>query len=154
MTPDDNPLRTITRRHFFRQTGFGIGTLALASLRNERTFGQTLSTDLASATPLTPRATHFAPRAKNIIFLFMAGGPSQMDLFDPKPKLNEFDGQPAPPDMIKGERFAFITGKPRLLGSPHAFKRYGQCGAELSNLLPHLSTVVDDVAFVRSLHTN
>jgi hypothetical protein len=154
MTPDDNPLRTITRRHLFRQTGFGIGTLALASLLNEPTFGQTLSTDLASTNPLTPRAMHFAPRAKNIIFLFMAGGPSQMDLFDPKPKLNELDGQPAPPEMIKGERFAFITGKPRLLGSPYTFQRYGQSRAALSNLLPHLSTIVDDVAFVRSLHTN
>ncbi|MDX1979890.1 MAG: DUF1501 domain-containing protein, partial [Bryobacteraceae bacterium] len=128
-----NPeLLQITRRHFFAQAGFGIGTLALAQ---------------------TAKAPHHTAKAKNVIFLFMAGGPSQLDMFDHKPKLNEFDGQPCPAELIKGERFAFIKGVPKLLGSPHTFKRYGQSGAELSNLVPHLSGIADDVAIIRSMHT-
>jgi hypothetical protein len=102
---------------------------------------------------MAPKPPHFAPKAKNVIFLFMAGGPSQLDLFDYKPKLNQYDGQVCPPELIKGERFAFIKIDPKLLGSPHHFSRHGECGAELSNLLPHLSTVVDDIAIVRSMHT-
>src|SRR5690349_6132199 len=93
------------------------------------------------------------PKAKNIIFLFMAGAPSQLDLFDFKPTLNRLDGQPCPEELIKGERFAFIKGVPKLLGSPHSFKKHGQSGAELSNLLPHLATIVDDIAIVKSMHT-
>jgi len=135
-----------TRRHFFQQAGFGIGSLALGSLLNERLFAQV-------ANPMAPKAPHFAPKAKRIIFLFMAGAPSQLDLFDYKPSLNRYDGQPVPQDVIKGERFAFIKGTPKLLGSPHTFARHGQCGAELSNLLPHLATIVDDIAIVKSLQT-
>jgi len=135
-----------TRRHFFQQAGFGVGSLALGSLLNDRLFAQTVN-------PMAPRAPHFAPKAKRIIFLFMAGAPSQLDLFDYKPALNRYDGQPVPQDVIKGERFAFIKGTPKLLGSPHTFARHGQCGAELSNLLPHLATIVDDIAIVKSLQT-
>ncbi len=135
-----------TRRHFFQQAGFGIGSLALGSLLNDRLFAQ-------AANPMAPKAPHFAPKAKRIIFLFMAGAPSQLDLFDYKPALNRYDGQPVPQDVIKGERFAFIKGTPKLLGSPHTFARHGQCGAELSNLLPHLATIVDDIAIVKSLQT-
>jgi hypothetical protein len=127
-----NELLRITRRHFFAQAGFGIGTLALAQ---------------------TAKAPHHAAKARNVIFLFMAGGPSQLDMFDHKPKLNEFDGQPCPAELIKGERFAFIKGVPKLLGSPHTFRRYGTSGAELSNLVPHLAGIADDVAIIRSMHT-
>jgi len=136
-------LKKSTRRHFFQSAGFGIGSLAMASVTNPRLFAQALAS----------KAPHFAPKAKNIIFLFMAGGPSQLDLFDGKPALNRFDGQPCPEDLIKGERFAFIKGVPKLLGSPHQFRRFGQSGAELSTLMPHLSTIVDDVAIVKSVHT-
>jgi len=135
-----------TRRHFFQQAGFGIGSLALGSLLSDRLFAQ-------AANPMAPKAPHFAPKAKRIIFLFMAGAPSQLDLFDYKPALNRYDGQPVPQDVIKGERFAFIKGTPKLLGSPHTFTRHGQCGAELSNLLPHLATIVDDIAILKSLQT-
>jgi hypothetical protein len=135
-----------TRRHFFQQAGFGIGSLALGSLLNDRLFAQ-------AANPMAPKAPHFASKAKRVIFLFMAGAPSQLDLFDYKPALNQYDGQPVPQDVIKGERFAFIKGTPKLLGSPHTFARHGQCGAELSNLLPHLATIVDDIAIVKSLQT-
>ena len=136
-----------TRRHFFQQAGFGIGSLALCSLVNRDLFAE------GPANPMVPRAPHFAPKAKRIIFLFMAGAPSQLDLFDYKPALNKYDGQPVPQDVIKGERFAFIKGTPKLLGSPHTFSRHGKCGAELSNLLPHLGTIVDDIAIVRSMQT-
>ena len=141
-------LRAITRRHFFKQSGFGIGGLALSALLDERLLAQ------APTVRSAPRAPHFAPKAKRIIYLFMAGAPTQLDLFDHKPALQEHDGQEIPAEFIpKGERFAFIKGTPRLLGSPFTFKRYGQSGAELSELLPHLATIADDIAIVRSVHT-
>jgi hypothetical protein len=145
MRPEE--LQLYTRRHFFRQSGFGIGPLALYSLLNERAFAA------ASDATMLPKAPHFAPKAKRIVFLFMAGAPSQLDMLDYKPALNRYDGQPVPEDVIKGERFAFIKGTPKLLGSPHSFARHGKSGAELSNLLPHLASVVDDIAIVRSMHT-
>ena len=124
----DRELQRITRRHFFGSTGFGLGSLALASTMNDKLF----AADAPSG------GFHHAPKAKSIIFLFMAGAPSQLDLFDYKPKLNQYDGQPCPEELIKGERFAFIKGVPKLLGSPHVFGRHGQSGAELSNLLPRV----------------
>jgi hypothetical protein len=140
-------LQLQTRRHFFQQSGFSIGSVALCSLLKQDLFAQ------AAADSVAARAPHFAAKAKRIIFLFMAGAPSQLDLLDYKPALNQHNGQPVPQDVIKGERFAFIKGTPTLLGSPHTFARYGKSGAELSNLLPHLSTVVDDIAIVRSMQT-
>ncbi len=145
---DHDPLRTLTRRHFFRDAGVGVGSLALWSL---------LERDGFAATPLqrgSLPAPHVAPRAKRIIYLFMAGAPSQLDLFDHKPALRKHDGSEIPPEFIpKGERFAFIKGTPRLLGSPYAFARHGRSGAEISELLPNLATVADDIAILKSLHT-
>ena len=107
-------LRAITRRHFFKQSGFGIGGVALSALLDERLFAQQRS---RRTDPLAPRAPHFAPKAKHIIYLFMAGAPTQLDLFDNKPALQKYDGQEIPAEFIpKGERFAFIKGTPRLLG--------------------------------------
>lgn len=148
-------LQAVTRRHFFRQAGFGIGSVALTALLNERLFAEVPTTAaLASAlNPFAVKPPHFAPKAKSVIYLFMAGAPSQVDLLDPKPKLQEHDGQPIPDEFVKGERFAFIKGTPRLLGSPYAFERVGQAGADVSNLLPHFKSIVDDVAIVRSVHT-
>jgi hypothetical protein len=103
--------------------------------------------------PLAPKAPMFAPKAKSVIYLFMAGAPSQVDLLDYKPKLQQLDGQGIPAEMTKGERFAFIRGTPKLLGSPYQFKRWGRSGAEISELLPHLGEVADDIAIVRSVHT-
>jgi len=128
-------LRDATRRHFFKQAGFGIGALALAGLIDEQLF----------ANP--------APKAKNIIYLFMAGAPSQLDLFDHKPKLAQYDGQDIPQEFIKGERFAFIKGTPKLLGSPFGFKRRGESGQEISDLLPHLARHADEIAIIRSMRT-
>lgn len=134
----------LNRRRFFATGASGLGTLALASLLKEEGL-------LASETS-APQA-HYAPKAKRCIYLFMEGGPSQMDLFDPKPKLNELDGQPMPESMLKDIKFAFIQKEAaRLMGSPRTFKRYGECGMELSDLLPHLSTCVDDIAMIRSMH--
>jgi hypothetical protein len=92
-------------------------------------------------------------KAESIIYLFMAGGPSTLDMFDNKPRLNELDGQVCPDSLLRGEKLVFIKGVPRLLGSPHTFGRFGQSGAEMSSLLPHLSTVADEIAIVRSMHT-
>ncbi len=142
-------LQGVTRRHFFRQTGFGIGAAALSSLLREDLFAPRVRADSA----LAPRAPHFAPRAKSIIYLFMAGAPSQVDLLDYKPTLARLSGTSAPEEIFKGERFAFIRGTPRLLGSPYRFARHGQSGAQISELLPHLATIVDDVAILRSVHT-
>jgi hypothetical protein len=104
--------------------------------------------------PLAPKKPHFRPRAKNVIFLFMAGAPSQVDLFDPKPTLVKYNGQDCPAELTKGERFAFIRGTPKLMGSPYAFAQHGTSGQWVSELLPHFSSIVDDVAVVRSMKTD
>ncbi len=96
----------------------------------------------------------FPAKAKSIIYLFMAGAPSQLDLLDYKPKLQQLSGQQIPEDILKGEKFAFIRGVPRLLGSPYEFKKWGQSGAMISELLPRLGEVADDIAIVRSMQTS
>ena len=146
LTPTQEMLRAVTRRHFFRQAGFGIGGAALSSLINKSLAGST-------ANPLAPKPPLFPAKARSIIYLFMAGAPSQVDLLDCKPKLQQLDGQDCPDDLLKGERFAFIVGKPRLLGSPYTFKRAGKSGAEISEVLPHLAEIADDVAILKSLQT-
>lgn len=148
---DQSQLREITRRTLFKEMGYGMGKVALASLLMEGLPG------LVSAAPPNPmaaKAPHFAAKAKRVIFLFMAGAPSQVDLFDPKPILQQYDGQECPDEILKGERFAFIRGKPKLLGSPFKFEKCGQSGHQISELLPHFKTVADDVAFIHSVHTD
>lgn len=135
MTVNKQKLRAITRRHFFEQAGFGVGAAALWNL---------LEGESRASGPA---------KAKNIIYLFMAGAPSHMDLFDNKPKLRELDGQKCPPELLQGERFAFIEGVPTILGSPYEFERHGRSGTEISELLPRLAEVVDEIAFVKSMHT-
>src|SRR5687768_10758815 len=158
MTYPNELLRGVTRRHFFKQSGFGIGAAALTALMNRDLFagakaGKRAAGPVAPANPLSVRPPHFAPKAKSVIFLFMAGAPSQLDLFDNKPRLREMNAQPCPDSFLKNERFAFIKGHPKLLGSPYTFARHGKSGQEISNLLPHLHTVADEVAIVRSMHT-
>jgi hypothetical protein len=104
--------------------------------------------------PLAPRQPHFAPKAKNVIFLFMAGAPSHLELFDNKPELAKWDGKLPPPDLLKDYRAAFINPNSTLLGPKFKFAKHGQCGAELSELLPHMTEVVDDIAIVKSLVTD
>jgi hypothetical protein len=147
-------LRHITRRHFFSRCGLGLGSIALGSLlHGQRTFGAA-PTHLAN--PMSPKSPPFAPRAKNIIYLFMAGGPSQLDLFDYKPRLIELNGEPIPQSYIEGKRFAFMGSShgTKLLGTRREFKRHGQSGMWVSDLFPHTATIVDDVSFVRSCATN
>src|SRR5262245_28468799 len=155
MNEKHESLKRITRRHFFRQTGFGIGALALSSLLDQNFFAQAEQKGSAvnSMSSVGPKPPHFAPKARNIIYLFMAGGPSQLDLFDYKPRLEELNGQPIPESFTRGERFAFIKGTPRLLGSPHRFKRHGECGAEISELLPQTASIADEIAIIRSMQT-
>jgi hypothetical protein len=156
LTPAQEMLRAVTRRHFFRQAGFGIGAAALSSLINQSLadgLQATPSPATNAVNPLAPKPPLFPAKAKSIIYLFMAGAPSQVDLLDCKPMLQRLDGQDCPDDILKGERFAFIVGKPKLLGSPYSFKKYGKSGAEISEVLPHLAEIADDVAILRSLQT-
>ncbi len=151
-----NPLEQavhFTRRDFFTTTANGLGMLALGSMLNEDQLFAASATD--SADPLLPKKPHFAPKAKNCIFIFMEGAPSQLDLYDPKPKLNELNGQPLPESLTKNVRFAFIKKESAvLMGSPRKFARHGQSGMEFSDLLPHLATCSDDLVQVRSMHTD
>jgi len=128
----------------------GLGGIALASLMSERLFGA--QTPAALPNPMAPKQPHFAPKAKNIIYLFMAGGPSQIELFDYKPKLLELNGKPIPQSFIEGKRFAFMGSShgTNLLGTRRAFKQHGQNGMWVSELFPHTATIVDDVSFVMS----
>jgi len=143
----DRLLRESTRRWFFRQAGFGVGTAALSNLLAPGRL------DAATENPLAPKPPMYPAKAKSVIFLFMAGAPSQVDLFDFKPTLQQYDGQNVPQELMKGERFAFIKGTPKLLGSPYEFARVGNSGAEISELLPHLRGVADDISIIRSIHT-
>src|SRR5262249_25069091 len=126
-------IETQTRRDFFNRCAGGIGTAALAHLLSAE--GRTAET-AAGANPLYPKAPHFAPKAKNVIFLFMEGAPSQLDLFDPKPGLLKWHGQPLPESMTKDLRLAFIKPTAKVMASPRVFQKHGQCGMELSDFLP------------------
>jgi hypothetical protein len=143
-----------SRRDFLTSTASGIGMLALASLfRDQGLLAAETSPDAAN--PLAPRGPHFAPKAKSCICIYLEGAPSQLDLFDPKPKLNELNGQKLPDSLTKNVRFAFIQKDgARVMGSPRKFTRHGQCGMELSDFLPHLATCADDIALIRSMHTD
>lgn len=144
-----DPLLQLTRRTLFKDVGYGMGALALSSLLRK----SGAAAEGPSQNPLAVKKPHFPAKAKNVIFLFMAGAPSQVDLFDNKPLLQKHNGEACPADVLKGERFAFIKGTPKLLGSPYSFEKVGQTGQEISELLPHLKTIVDDVAIIKSLHT-
>jgi len=146
---NDETLQEITRRTLFRQIGYGIGGVALSSLLAGEAFAQQTPKD-----PMAPHPGHFKGKAKNVIYLFMAGAPSQIDMFDYKPTLQKFDGQVCPEEILKGQKFAFIRGTPKLLGSPHHFAQYGQSGQYVSDLLPHFREIVDDVAIVRTMQTD
>lgn len=147
--PPADPL-ALSRRWFLQDCGVGLGAVALSHL-----FGQDSFAASSPATdPLAPRQPHYPARAKNVIFLFMAGAPSQFEMFDNKPKLAELDGTLPPPELIDGYRAAFISPNSKFLGPKFQFARHGESGAELSELLPHLATVADDVAIVRSMATD
>ncbi len=148
-------LQDLTRRHFFSRCSVGLGSIALSSLLSERGLAAAQQ-KTKMQNPLEPKKTHFPAKAKNVIFLFMAGGPSQLDLFEHKPQLNTLNGQPIPDSYTAGKRFAFMDSSHRsnLLGTRFDFAQHGQSGAWVSNLLPHTSSIVDDLTFVTSCKTD
>jgi hypothetical protein len=153
--PIRNPqseIRNCSRRHFLADCTLGLGKLALGSLLVSGA-SQSLRAD-ARPNPLAPRPPHFASKAKAVIHLFMAGAPSQLDLFDYKPKLAELEGKPIPPSVIGGQRYAFIRPDAAVLGPRFKFAKHGNCGAELSEMLPHLAKVVDDITLIKSVRTD
>ena len=139
--------RYLSRRWFFRDCALGLGSIALGSLLGNKAVA-------ATANPLAPKRQHFAPKAKRVIYLFQAGAPSQLDLFDPKPALEKWNGKPIPAEFVKGQQYAFIKPDAALYASEFKFAKHGKSGADLSDALPHLAGVVDDIAIVRSMATD
>jgi len=129
----------IARRWFMEKCGVGMGSLALSSLLG------------AATDPMAPKQPHHKPKAKNVIYLFMAGGPSHIEMFDNKPMLAKFDGTLPPADLLKGYRAAFINPNSKLLGPKFKFAKHGQAGTEISELLPHTAGIVDDLCIVKSM---
>jgi hypothetical protein len=158
MHGDPNEAISRTRREFLTSAASGLGGLALsAALAADTPLGprQARAATAAGMNPLAPKLGHFAPRAKSCIFVFMEGAPSQADLFDPKPKLNELHGQKLPESLVKNVRFAFLKKETAtVLGTKRKFSKRGQCGMELSELIPHIGSVADDLLLIRSMHTD
>jgi uncharacterized protein (DUF1501 family) len=137
-----------SRRKFLMQACGGVGGLALTRLLN-------VDGLLAATSNSSGNLTHHQPKAKNCIYIYLEGGPSQMDLYDPKPALNRLDGQALPESMLANMRFAFLAKESaRIMGTPRTFKPHGQCGMELSDLIPHIGSIADDICLVRSMHTD
>ena len=144
--------RFITRRWFFRQCGVGLGSIALASLLQDQTASG--ADALKGSNPLAPKSPHFKPKAKRVIYLFMGGAPSQLDLFDYKPTLAKYNGKRVPQEVVMGQKYAFIKPDAALYASEFKFAKHGKCGAELSEALPQLAEIVDDIAIVKSMTTD
>ena len=148
MHDETRALQSSTRRHFFERCGVGVGAAALHSLATD----DVAAAETDDASPI--RGRHHAPKAKAVIFLFMAGGPSQLDLFNEKPSLIRHHGQLPPKSYLDGKRFAFLSGKEKLLASARRFSRWGDCGQEISDLLPHHRKIVDDVCWLHGMQTD
>ena len=148
MNPLQDLLTAATRRQFFRRSGISLGTAALTSLLKSDA-----SLAAADSDPRAPRPAMSPPRARHVIYLHMIGAPSQLDLFTNRPELTARDGEECPQSFLDGRRFAFIGGRMTLAGSPFRFARHGQSGQEISELLPHLAGVADELALIRTLHT-
>jgi hypothetical protein len=153
MNPALDHLHATTRRHFFRRCGVGVGVAALHSLLQSDGYAA-WKPKIDPTQPMAARPPMFPAKAKNVIFLFMAGGPSQLELFDDKPKLRELHGQAPPKSLMAGKRFAFLKGTETLLGNTRQFGTYGQCGMTLSEMLPHHRKIVDEVCWLRGMTTD
>jgi hypothetical protein len=153
MTREDLMLQLATRRHFFSRCGVGLGKLALLSLLSD----ESIFAEPATINPMQAKPGHFPAKAKSAIYLFMAGGPSQLELFDFKPSLQKYNNQAVPDSLIAGKRFAFMDSftkdKPKLLGTRRTFKQYGHGGAWVSDLLPHIAGISDEVTFLKGVST-
>src|SRR5438045_2660474 len=141
--------KLLARRWFLKECGVGLGGMALASL-----LGTRMAKGSAAVNPLAPRMAHYAPKAKRVIYLFMAGAPSHLDLFDYKPELAKRSGQLPPKELLKDYRAAFINPNSALLGPKFKFAKHGKSGAEMSELLPNLAQVADDLCIIKSMHTD
>ncbi|MFO0877138.1 MAG: DUF1501 domain-containing protein [Gemmataceae bacterium] len=143
------PSTLVARRHFLQDCGVGLGKIALAGLLADSASAR------AAPDPLAPKKPQFAPRVKRVVHLFMAGAPSHLDLFDPKPALAKFEGKPLPPSVIGGQRYAFIRSDAAVMGPRFKFQKAGKSGVELATeVLPHLAEVADEVCFIRSMKTD
>jgi hypothetical protein len=151
----DPSVLALTRRHFLRDCAVGLGSMALGTLLNQ---GRAAAADQQLPNPLAPKKGHFPGKAKSVIYLFMAGGPSQLELFDWKPRLVELNGQPIPDEFIKGKRFAFMNTftakKPLCLGTRRKFAQHGKAGTWVSECFPHIAGIADEIAVVRSMQTD
>lgn len=144
-----------TRRHFLKTCSAGLGAFALGSLVGCGSPDQNKVNNLLSENPtMTPKLPHFAPKAKRVIYLHMAGAPSQLELFDYKPELAKLHAKDCPPSLLEGKRFAFIQGVPKMLGPQAIFRKHGQSGTMVSDRLPYFSSIVDDVTIIKSMHTD
>ena len=141
--------RSVTRRWFLQQCGVGLGSIALGGL-----LARNAAAAVTGSNPLAPKLPPFPAKAKRVIYLFQAGGPSHLEIFDHKPELAKWDGKLPPAELLKDYRSAFISPNSALLGPKFKFSRHGQSGAELSELVPHLAGIADDIALVKSLHTD
>jgi hypothetical protein len=142
---------SLCRRWFLRDCGVGLGAIAASALLA----ADSDSVPAAMVTnPLAPRQPHFAGKARRVIYMFQAGAPSHLEMFDPKPELAKRDGQLPPAELLKGYRAAFINPNSALLGSKFSFQRHGRCGMELSEVLPHTAKIADDICLIRSLQTD
>ncbi len=141
-----------TRRHFFEKCGVGLGSIALSDLLVKEGYGS--PDESRSSSPMAVRSSHHGAKAKNVIFMFMAGGPSHLELFEDKPKLREFHGQLPPESLTKGKRFAFLGDDARILGSDRKFETYGESRMQLSELFPHHRKIVDEVCWLRGMKTD
>jgi hypothetical protein len=142
--------RSFSRRWFLKDCGLSLGSIALTSMLGNGT----ASAAQVLENPQAPKAPHFPAKAKNVIFLFMGGAPSHLDLFDNKPVLRKMDGSNPPPELLKGYQSAFIRPENKLLGSKFPFKNYGKSGLEMADLLPHIGSCADDISLIRSMHTD
>jgi Protein of unknown function (DUF1501) len=152
MNPRLEQLQNLTRRHFLGKGAHGLGALALGSLLRESLSGSTPSP--AVVDPLAPRAPHYAPKAKRVIYLHLTGSPPHLDLYDYKPELVKRNGQDCPDAFLKGKRFAFTSGVPKLLGTPRKFAQHGKGGVWLSDAIPHLHSVADELCVIKSMTTD
>ncbi|MBE7179454.1 MAG: DUF1501 domain-containing protein, partial [Mucilaginibacter polytrichastri] len=156
----ERALSYITRRHFLQNCTTGLGAMALGSLVSgcDDLFGPKKTISAANvfdaAHPLAPKSPQFPGKAKSVIYLHMAGAPSQLELFDYKPELHKMNGQDCPESYLKGKKFAFIRGVPKMLGPQAAFQQYGESRAWVSEHLPHFSTIVDEVSFLKAVQTD
>jgi len=146
--------RVNSRRWFLKQCGVGLGKIAAASLLADAFVMRSSAAGVSAADALRPRAPHFPAKAKHVIHLFMAGAPSQLDLFDYKPELKKLEGHPLPPSVIGGQRYAFIRSDANVLGPQFKFAKQGKCGAEISEMLPHLAGIVDEICLIKSMQTD